>query len=123
VIHAAESRALAGLEYLVHSARPPTDLVLVAVDVPEGAPIELPKLSDLPADWASPLPSKHCQAWGEKWCRTGAALALAVPSVIVHEERNYVINVAHPRMGEVKLKPIRRFAFDPRLYVRERRLV
>ncbi|MEO6436989.1 MAG: RES family NAD+ phosphorylase [Tepidisphaeraceae bacterium] len=115
VLHAASSIALAGLEYLVHARKPPVDLVLVAIDLPEVAPIEQPKLGDLPDDWASPLPSEHCQAWGRKWCESARALALAVPSVIVPEERNYVINVAHSAMPHVALKSIRRFAFDLRL--------
>lgn len=115
VIHASVSIALAGLEYLVHSRRPPLDLVLVAVDLPENAPIDQPRIEELPEDWASPLPSENCQAWGAAWCRSAKALGLAVPSVIIPEERNYVINVAHARMGDVKLKSIRRFAYDLRL--------
>ena len=115
VLHAASSIALAGLEYLVHARKPPADLMLVAIDLPEAAPIERPRLDDLPEDWASPLPSEHCQAWGRKWCEAARALALAVPSVIVPEERNYVINVAHAEIGRVALKPIRPFSFDLRL--------
>lgn len=115
VLHAASSIALAGLEYLVHSSRPPADLALVAIDVPDTAPIDQPALRELPDDWASALPSEHTQAWGRRWCLESRALALAVPSVIVPEERNYVINVAHPAMRQVKLERVRRFAFDVRL--------
>lgn len=115
VLHAASSIALAGLEYLVHARKPPEDLVLVAIDLPGEAAIERPKLGELPANWASPLPSEDCQAWGKGWCEAARALALAVPSVIVPEERNYVINVAHAQMGGVELKSIRRFSFDLRL--------
>jgi RES domain-containing protein len=115
VLHAASSIALAGLEYLVHAARPPADLMLVAIDVPEAAAIDRPRLDELPEGWASPLPSEQAQAWGRRWCEGVRALALAVPSVIVPEERNYLINVAHPAIAQVTLAPVRRFAFDPRL--------
>ena len=115
VLHAASSIALAGLEYLVHTRKPPADLVLVAIDIPDDAAVERPKIEDLPDDWASPFPSEHCQAWGRKWCEAARALALSVPSVIVPEERNYVINVSHAGMQAVTLKAIRRFAFDLRL--------
>lgn len=118
VIHASSSIALAALEYLVHASRPPADLVLVAVDVPDDAPLSRPKADELPGDWASPLPSEGCQAWGARWCRERAALALGVPSVIVPEERNYVINVSHARMKDVRLKSLRRFAYDLRLLER-----
>jgi hypothetical protein len=33
----------------------------------------------------------------------------------VPEERNYLINMAHLRMKDVQLKPIRRFVFDLRV--------
>lgn len=115
VLHAASSIALAGLEYLVHTRKPPADLVLVAIDLPDGAAVDRPKIDDLPDDWASPLPSDHCQAWGRKWVEGAGALALAVPSVIVPEERNYVINVSHAAMTAVVVKTLRRFAFDLRL--------
>ena len=115
VLHAASSIALAGLEYLVHARKPPADLVLIAIDLPEGAAVDRPKMDDLPRDWASPFPSEHCQAWGRKWCEAARALALAVPSVIVPEERNFVINVSHAAMGGVGLRTIRKFAFDLRL--------
>src|SRR6185503_4883192 len=61
VLHAAGSIALAALEYLVHSSRPPADLALVAIDVPE-ALIERPAIDDLPEGWASPFPSEKTQA-------------------------------------------------------------
>lgn len=115
VLHAASSIALAALEYLVHARKPPADLVLVAIDIPSDAQVERPALDDLPEDWASPLPSEHCQAWGRTWCEARRALALAVPSVIVPEERNYLINVGHSAMRDVALRAVRRFAFDLRL--------
>ena len=115
VLHAASSIALAGLEYLVHTRKPPADLVLVAIDLPHDAAIDRPGIDDLPGDWASPFPSDHCQSWGRKWVEGAAALALAVPSVIVPEERNYLINVSHAAMGAVVVKTLRGFAFDLRL--------
>jgi RES domain-containing protein len=118
VLHAAQSISLAALEYLVHSPKPPPNLVLVAIDLPDDAPLDRPAIEKLPEDWASPLPSTDCQAWGRRWCRAGKALAIAVPSVIVPEERNYVVNVGHPRMADVRLKSIRRFAYDLRLLAR-----
>ena len=90
----------------------------LAIDFPENAKVERPKLEELPEDWASPLPSEGCQAWGRKWCESKRALALAVPSVIVPEERNYLINVAHAAMQGVALKSMRRFAYDLRLLKR-----
>ena len=120
-IYAAGSIALAALETLVRLQTPPADLVLVAIDIPDNAGLAQPRAEDLPEDWASPLLSESCQAWGRKWCDARKDLTLAVPSVIVPEERNYLINVAHPRMKDVQLKPLRKFVFDLRLLAAERR--
>lgn len=114
-IYAAGSIALAALEVLVRTRIAPPDLVLVAIDIPDDAALSAPGAKELPEDWASPLPSDSCQAWGKKWCDDAKALTLAVPSVIVPEERNYLINVAYPAMKDVQLKPVRRFVFDLRL--------
>jgi RES domain-containing protein len=118
VLHAASSIALAALEYLVHSSRPPADLVLVAIDVPDEALIVRPAIDDLPDGWASPFPSESTQAWGRQWCEAARSLALAVPSVIVPEERNYLINVRHTAMARVGLERVRPFGFDARLWKR-----
>jgi RES domain-containing protein len=114
-IYAAGSIALAALEVLVQARTAPPDLVLVAIDIPDGAGVIEPERKDLPEDWASPLPSETCQAWGKKWLDAGKTLALPVPSVIIPEETNYLINVAHPRMKDVHLMPLRAFVFDLRL--------
>jgi len=111
-IYASGSIALAALEVLVQARKPPPDLVLVAIDIPDNAKLTEPERKDLPEDWASPLPSETSQAWAKRWCEAAGTLALAVPSIIVPEERNYLINVAHPRMKDVHLKPLRRFVFD-----------
>jgi len=39
-----------------------------------------------------------------------------VPSVIVPEERNFVINVSHVALASVGMTRARRFAFDVRLF-------
>jgi len=94
--------------------------VLIAIDLPDDAPVDRPAVTDLPSEWANPLPSERAQAWGKRWCDGKSALALAVPSVIVPEERNYLINVAHAGMARVRLERMRRFAFDPRLFSRRK---
>jgi hypothetical protein len=38
-----------------------------------------------------------------------------MPSIIIPQERNVMINPAHPLMAEVKVVSTERFRFDPRL--------
>ncbi len=116
VLYGGSSISLASLEYLAHlGADYPIDLVLVAIDVPSEAQIYRPNRDELPEDWMSPFPSSKCQEWGSDWCRLSKELLMEVPSVIVPEERNIVINSDHPLMAGVTLSPIRAFHFDLRV--------
>jgi RES domain-containing protein len=116
VLYCATTRSLAALEYLAHlGANYPNDVVLVGIDLPADCTIDSPGEAALPEDWASPFPSPACQTWGTKWCIGNQALAMEVPSVIVPEEKNIIINCAHPQTANLVLTPIRRFYFDLRL--------
>lgn len=115
-LYCSTARSLAALEYLAHLAGSfPRDVVLVAVDLPEKSFLDCPDIKELPEDWASPFPSLGCQTWGTEWCKSARALGISVPSVIVPEERNVMINCLHPEMARVTLTTIRDFHFDRRL--------
>jgi RES domain-containing protein len=51
---------------------------------------------------------------GNSWAQSGFTV-LSVPSVIIPEERNYVINVAHRNFSRIEFLPPKPFLFDPRL--------
>jgi RES domain-containing protein len=49
---------------------------------------------------------------GDAWLQRGAHLALAVPSVLVPQEKNYVVNVAHAQFAGVRVANAEPFSFD-----------
>jgi len=55
------------------------------------------------------------QRLGDEWLAAGRALALAVPSAIVPEEKNYVLNPAHPAFAKLRTGSPTPFVLDPRL--------
>lgn len=111
MVYTAASPSLAVLEVLVHLDLPPEllpdDYRLLAIDIPDGAPVE--RLEDTPAD------PDDCLALGEAFLDRAAALVLLVPSVVVPQEHNALINVRHPDMARVKLVGEQPFRLDPRL--------
>jgi len=111
MIYAAASPSLAVLEVLVHLDLPPEllpdDYRLLAIDIPDDAPAE--RLDQTPDDAAD------CLALGEAFLDRGAALVLLAPSVVVPQERNALINVAHPDMARVRAVGNQPFRLDPRL--------
>jgi RES domain-containing protein len=69
----------------------------------------------LPKDWnVSPIPPS-VQLLGDEWIKTGRALALRVPSVIVDGGFNILINPEHTGFALVKIDSVSVYDFDPRL--------
>lgn len=56
-----------------------------------------------------------CRARGERFLEGARACALRVPSVVLPEETNYMVNAAHPGAAKIRLVSQRTFFFDERL--------
>ncbi len=117
VIYTAGSRALACLENVVHrSGEGLQDLFRVMViHIPDGLVTETTAEADLPDNWADYQNFDVCQQRGENWLQWGQSAVLRVPSVIVPQEWNYLLNPAHPDFGAIELRRTEAFVFDPRL--------
>ena len=116
MVYCAGSRSLALLESLVHLHRTNRlhDFRFVEVGF-EPAQVETVAADELPADWrAAPAPAA-VRSRGERWVREGHTLVLAVPSVVVPEERNYLINPRHPEFARLAPGEPVPFEIDPRL--------
>lgn len=115
VVYASSHLSLAALEALVHAPSLPTDLRVVEIDVPSALARTRWDVSDLPADWRDfPAPAA-AQALGTAWLAAGRDLAVWVPSVVVPEEWNLLLNPAHRALARVKAKVLGPFTFDARL--------
>jgi len=68
---------------------------------------------------AGPDPMAASRLVGDDWLDRNDTLVLEVPSVLVPEETNLILNPAHERMREVKIVSTRAFHFDPRLVMRK----
>jgi len=112
LVYAAASPSLAVLEILVHLDLPPelvpSDYRLLTIEVPDDLP--LARLEALPADPAA------CRAAGDAFLQDGARAALSVPSAVVPQERNLLINPAHPLAAGVRTIQNEPFAIDARLF-------
>jgi RES domain-containing protein len=53
--------------------------------------------------------------FGSEWLAAGASALLEVPSVVIEEERNVLLNPAHPDARRVVAAKERLFVFDPRV--------
>ena len=62
-------------------------------------------------------PMVASQSVGDDWISRRDSLVLQVPSVLVVEEDNLIVNPEHPGAHEVRIVSTRVFHFDPRLAV------
>jgi RES domain-containing protein len=109
VIYTSSTRALAALEYLVHIDvdEVPDDLVLISVEVPDTLPVNTVADDMRRRDGD--------RSAGDAWARGRKTIALGVPSRLIPEEWNYLINPRHIAAGEVRVVHVRDFVFDERL--------
>lgn len=117
VVHTSESRALAALEYYVHTAghRMPPGISIASIEIPDSAPIKNIDVKALPPDWKSYPAPLILQDVGMKWVKSGDSLLLKVPSVQTPPECNVLINPAHPEMITVRIIKVEDFYYDQRL--------
>ena len=121
IVYAAASPSLTVLEVLVNLDLPlellPDDYVLMKIDIPNDLGIKRIVVGDLPSGWDSPdeLPAK---TFGAKWIDDAESAVMMVPSVIVPEESNVLINPRHSDAPRILRDMDRPFKFDPRLFRR-----
>ena len=118
LVYTSLSLSLAALETFVHldPLVAPNDLVSVAAVLPiRVEDCERLDTDALPADWHR---SNHpkLQELGVVWARSQRSLALLVPSAVVHDEWNVLVNPAHPDIIKVKLETSKPFHFDARMF-------
>jgi RES domain-containing protein len=115
-VYTASRLSLATLELLAHvdPDEIPDDLHAFEIDVPDALAVTQVEVADLPADWQAPEHA-DCKRIGDAWLAGGDTPVLRVPSAIVPEEPNYIINPRHADAAAVIVVAERAFMFDPRL--------
>jgi len=117
MIYTADSLALAALEIIVHL--PKSELLKkLFLHIPVRFDHDLVfslKPADLPADWDCIPPSESTQTIGTDWIFKKKSVILRVPSTIIREEFNYLMNPGHPDFKKLSFGNPGRFTFDPRI--------
>lgn len=115
VLYTAASPSLALLESVVHiTTVVKLDLCILRLEIPEQRVQELsPAL--LPEEWFQHPAPDQLKNIGDRFVKEGAFLALKVPSAVMHEEYNYLLNPAHPDFKNVKVIYSRHVHMDKRL--------
>lgn len=118
VVYTSSSLALTTLELLVHLGvkASPKAHVAIAADIPEGLAREQVDRSNLPSDWRKDPPPSTLAAIGQEWASRGNSAVLQVPSAVIDEEWNYLLNPLHPDFAQIGIGTAKDFQFDSRLF-------
>jgi RES domain-containing protein len=119
LVYTSETQALACLETVVHLNAGGLPLIryLVSVTIPAAvwaaARTETP--GSLPVGWDADPSGRASIRFGTAWIRSMASALLRVPSVIVPDEYNVLINPLHPDSRTIIAAKIRKWLYNPRL--------
>ena len=120
VVYLAESPAGALIEYLVHlelnEKSWPRFYDLMQIAAPDGIGVET---LSLPArdDWKR-LPGVT-RGLGDEWLRSQRTSLARVPSAIMPNTWNYLLNPDHPEAAEIRIIEVTRAEYDPRLFAKD----
>jgi RES domain-containing protein len=117
VVYTAESRSLAILEMLVHldlQRHFPGDRIMAEIEIPDSI---TPVIYNPPVDPAWRMFPHHdmTQKVFREFIKEGKSPVLAVPSAVVPQEYNYLLNPMHGQFGQIAVKKIDILDFDKRL--------
>ena len=118
MVYASSSIALACLETVVHLSAVglPLNRYVVRIDIPRDL-WNAAMVAD-PAQlvgWDAEPYGVTSQRYGESWLQAKTSALLRVPSVVIPEEGNVLINPLHPDTRRIAAVKLRRFQYDPRL--------
>jgi RES domain-containing protein len=118
MVYTSGTLSLAALEVFVHMEIEDAGAMLayIRADVPAAVKIEYLEIAQLPASWRNIPASAVLAEMGDRWFQAESTAVLAVPSVVIPIEYNYLINPTHPDFAKLSLEPPQPFEVDPRLW-------
>jgi RES domain-containing protein len=114
-VYTSQTRALACLETVVHfnAGGLPLNRYLVEIDVPDATWRAAVALSAAALDvgWDAEPPGMVSIDLGAAWLRAKTSALMVVPSVIVPEELNVLLNPLHPDSSGITAKKVRKWVY------------
>lgn len=119
LVYSSESRALACLETLVHlagGAPLPLNRYLVEIRVPQPLWDARTRFDmSVNVGWDAEPAGLVSLDWGTQWVQSLQGVLADVPSIVVSEESNVLVNPRHPDAAQLSARKVRRWTYDQRL--------
>lgn len=115
VVYTSGSAALAALEMLVHLGRGAILRAYVLIGCTfEDALVTRLDRTRLPGNWRSYPAPPALPLMGDEWIKTGTSAVLQVPSAVIANDANYLLNPRHREFRAIRILDPQPFAYDPR---------
>ncbi|MBC7862364.1 MAG: RES family NAD+ phosphorylase [Bacteroidia bacterium] len=119
VVYCSENRSLACLENLVqrnfNEIKKNLKFSLLEIEIPSELIAKTVSEKKLSLGWKLPGAYDISQPIGDNWYNEKKHAVLKVPTALIPNEFNYVINTLHPEFNKIKIKAVYSFEFDNRL--------
>ena len=118
IVYLGGTLSLAALETFVHLTAADARIAFSAIEVrvPDDMEVSSLALDTLPENWRQEPPPEQTKALGTAWATREDSLLLRVPSVIVPNEWNYLLNPSHHAFRQLEILPPMPFGFDERMW-------
>ena len=115
-LYTSESRALALLEYSVNVNLDdvPRALTMAIIDIPDSS-IKIITEAELPGNWKQAPAPKETKDFGSSLFKDEKYSIFKIPSTVIPEEFNYLLNPLHTDSSSFKLIDVQDFIFDVRI--------
>lgn len=116
-VYTSQHISLSYLEVVMHldiTEDLPSDRILVHIDIPDEVGIY--EFQKLPKNWNTFPYNSKTQEIFTRFVEENKCAVLKVPSAIVKDEFNYILNPMHIDFHKISVVKIQKFSFDSRLY-------
>ncbi len=118
MLYFSQNLSLSLLEIIVHVEYPelPMDYSFVEVEIPNSCIKTIESIDFVQPRWNTEAAINQLQMLGANWLKRKDSLAMQVPSAILHQENNILINPLHSDFEKLKIIGIDKLDVDPRLF-------
>jgi RES domain-containing protein len=118
MVYCSSNIALAMVETLsfARTGSMPFNRFLVRIDIPDLVWGRREVLAQVPGGWDAVPAGRASMAAGDTWVSSRRSALLLVPSVIVPEEFNILLNPSHADAAAIAATTVRRWVYDPRFF-------
>ena len=117
-VYLSQNLSLSALEMFVRLTKKDNRIRFLCfkVEIPDSVKIEERAVAYLPKDWQQQPPPESTKEIGTGWLKAGRSVLLRVPSVIIPQEFNYLLNPLHPDFKKIKVRKPVLFSYTPLMW-------